>query len=129
MKFLIFVSTRDVSSVGSERLLDRQEVDSSILSRPTNLVPRLIADTVSRAGISVHYTNSNHLLFWLIVFETTNISCIIFIGRRPDHKLTIEINPTIQRIYFTRFGIRPPSCKCTNIYENPTTIPITSRNS
>ncbi len=37
---IIFVLIRDVSSVGSERLLDRQEVDSSNLSRPThNLTP------------------------------------------------------------------------------------------
>ncbi len=38
---IIFVLVRDVSSVGSERLLDRQEVDSSNLSRPTHrLAPR-----------------------------------------------------------------------------------------
>ena len=32
---LFLQQLRDVSSVGSERLLDRQEVDSSNLSRPT----------------------------------------------------------------------------------------------
>ena len=34
-KIPIFASLRDVSSVGSERLLDRQEVTGSIPVRPT----------------------------------------------------------------------------------------------
>jgi hypothetical protein len=40
--FIIFALRRDVSSVGSERLLDRQEVAGSIPARPTVYIKELV---------------------------------------------------------------------------------------
>ena len=43
INFLIFVGERGVSSVGSERMLDRHEVTGSIPVHPTELIQGLLA--------------------------------------------------------------------------------------